>query len=46
MAAGILYPLFGILLNPMIAGTAMAMLLLTVVSNVNRLRRIKIGADS
>ncbi|BBB24454.1 Cu2+-exporting ATPase [Isorropodon fossajaponicum endosymbiont JTNG4] len=46
VAAGILYPLFGILLNPMIAGAAMAMSSLTVVSNANRLRHIKIGADS
>ncbi len=46
VAAGILYPLFGILLNPMIAGAAMAMSSLTVVSHANRLRRIKIGIDS
>ena len=38
LAAGALYPLMGILLNPMIAGAAMAMSSLTVVSNANRLR--------
>jgi len=38
LAAGVLYPLMGILLNPMIAGAAMAMSSLTVVSNANRLR--------
>ncbi len=38
VAAGVLYPLFGILLNPMVAGAAMAMSSLTVVSNANRLR--------
>jgi Cu+-exporting ATPase len=41
VAAGLLYPLFGILLNPMIAGAAMAMSSVTVVMNANRLRYIK-----
>ncbi|KPK37819.1 MAG: copper-transporting ATPase, partial [Gammaproteobacteria bacterium SG8_47] len=38
IAAGVLYPLFGILLSPIVAGAAMAMSSVTVVSNANRLR--------
>lgn len=41
VAAGLLYPFFGILLNPIIAGAAMAFSSVTVVSNANRLRRFR-----
>lgn len=40
-AAGVLYPFVGVLLNPVIAGAAMALSSLTVVSNANRLRLFK-----
>ena len=41
IAAGALYPLFGLLLSPTIAGAAMAFSSVTVVASANRLRSFR-----
>lgn len=43
IAAGLLYPLFGLLLSPMLAGAAMSLSSVSVITNALRLRQVRLG---
>ena len=43
IAAGLLYPFFGLLLSPVIAGVAMSLSSVSVIANALRLRTVKLA---
>ena len=45
IAAGVLYPVFGILLSPIVAAAAMALSSVSVIGNALRLRAVDLDRD-
>ena len=46
IAAGLFYPFFGVLLSPIIAGAAMSLSSVSVITNALRLRHAKLNRNS
>jgi Cu+-exporting ATPase len=46
LAAGLLYPVFGLLLTATVAALAMSLSSVSVIGNALRLRRLRLGAET
>jgi Cu+-exporting ATPase len=46
LAAGVLYPFFGLLLSPVVAAAAMALSSVSVIGNALRLRTVRVDSTN